>query len=217
MKKLSIILVVLFLSGCAVQKDKFAYLENTAVTDISDAPSLGVPESTDKILTINVGNVAGERLSSMLFSDAPWLDSDGTAANSTLLDGHTASYFQTALTNPLVLGGSYTPTGTWDWTYITGTWPTFNQSTTGNSATSTKLATARTISGQSFDGSANITIPSSGITVDTTDFALNLSSADDTVLKALNTLDDLIAGSVNGLPRRRNTQYRLAKQDGMTH
>ena len=38
------------------------------------------------------------------------------------------------------------------------TWPTFNQSTTGNAGTATKLATARTINGVSFDGSANITI-----------------------------------------------------------
>jgi len=37
-------------------------------------------------------------------------------------------------------------------------WPTFNQSTTGNAATATKLATARTINGVSFDGSTNITI-----------------------------------------------------------
>ncbi len=39
------------------------------------------------------------------------------------------------------------------------TWPTFNQSTTGNAATATKLATARTIGGVSFDGSVNINLP----------------------------------------------------------
>ena len=39
------------------------------------------------------------------------------------------------------------------------TWPTFNQSTTGNADTATKLATARTIGGVSFDGSANINLP----------------------------------------------------------
>lgn len=39
------------------------------------------------------------------------------------------------------------------------TWPTFNQSTAGNAATATKLATARTIGGVSFDGSANINLP----------------------------------------------------------
>ena len=38
--------------------------------------------------------------------------------------------------------------------------PTLNQNTTGNAGTATKLQTARTISGVSFDGSANITVPS---------------------------------------------------------
>ena len=38
------------------------------------------------------------------------------------------------------------------------TWPTFNQNTTGNAATATKLATAVNINGVGFDGSANITI-----------------------------------------------------------
>ena len=41
----------------------------------------------------------------------------------------------------LELGGSYTPTGTWNWTSVVGTWPTFNQSTTGNAATATALST----------------------------------------------------------------------------
>jgi hypothetical protein len=38
------------------------------------------------------------------------------------------------------------------------TWPTFNQSTTGNAATATVLQTARLINGVSFNGSADITI-----------------------------------------------------------
>ena len=38
------------------------------------------------------------------------------------------------------------------------TWPTFNQNTTGNAATATKLATSVSINGVGFDGSANITI-----------------------------------------------------------
>ena len=45
-----------------------------------------------------------------------------------------------------------------DLTSVTNTFPTFNQDTTGNAATATKLATARTINGVSFDGTANITI-----------------------------------------------------------
>jgi hypothetical protein len=45
-----------------------------------------------------------------------------------------------------------------DLTSATNTFPTFNQSTTGNAATATKLATARAINGVSFDGTAAITI-----------------------------------------------------------
>ena len=40
----------------------------------------------------------------------------------------------------LELGGSYTPTGTWNWTSATATWPTFNQNTTGNAGTVTTAA-----------------------------------------------------------------------------
>lgn len=34
----------------------------------------------------------------------------------------------------LELGGSYTPTGTWNWASATATWPTFNQNTSGTAA-----------------------------------------------------------------------------------
>lgn len=68
----------------------------------------------------------------------------------------------------LELGGSYTPTGTWtSLTLVTPvlgtpasgnlancTFPTLNQSTTGSAAT---LTTTRTIWGQNFNGSANVT------------------------------------------------------------
>jgi hypothetical protein len=48
-----------------------------------------------------------------------------------------------------------------DLTSGTNTFPTLNQNTTGNAATATKLATARTINGVSFDGTANITVADS--------------------------------------------------------
>lgn len=48
-----------------------------------------------------------------------------------------------------------------DLTSGTNTFPTFNQSTTGNAATATKLATARNINGVAFDGTANITVADS--------------------------------------------------------
>jgi hypothetical protein len=61
-----------------------------------------------------------------------------------------------ALQTPLVAGTDYlTPTGS-----AAGlvSFPTFNQNTTGNSATSTKLATGRSIQGVLFDGTSDISI-----------------------------------------------------------
>lgn len=61
--------------------------------------------------------------------------------------------------------------------------PTLNQSTTGNAATATKLATAITINGVSFDGSSNITIPTgssytggAGISVSGTTISANAAT-----------------------------------------
>jgi hypothetical protein len=42
----------------------------------------------------------------------------------------------------LELGGSYTPTGTWNWASASVTWPTFNQSTSGTAAIATTTTTA---------------------------------------------------------------------------
>lgn len=43
------------------------------------------------------------------------------------------------------------------------TFPTLNQSTSGNAATATALQTARTLNGTNFDGTANITVPRTGV------------------------------------------------------
>lgn len=57
-----------------------------------------------------------------------------------------------------------------DLTSGTNTFPTFNQNTTGSAA---KLTTARTISGVSFDGTANISIRLDQISTPTADVSLN--------------------------------------------
>jgi hypothetical protein len=66
------------------------------------------------------------------------------------------------VTNGVVTTGSYADPS-WitsiNYSKLTGTVPTWNQSTTGNAATATKLQTARTIGGVSFDGTANINLP----------------------------------------------------------
>jgi len=57
-------------------------------------------------------------------------------------------------------------TGVWQGTAIAASYvATLNQSTTGNAATATALATGRTINGVSFDGTGNITVPAAAGTL----------------------------------------------------
>lgn len=55
--------------------------------------------------------------------------------------------------------------------------PTLNQNTTGNAATATKLATARTINGVSFDGTANINIATKLVVLNRAATSINVSIA----------------------------------------
>ena len=78
--------------------------------------------------------------------DKSWQTLDKTAVGLTNVDNTsdtTKNAASAALTNKDLTSG-------------TNTFPTFNQSTTGNAATATKLQTARTINGVAFDGTANI-------------------------------------------------------------
>jgi hypothetical protein len=83
----------------------------------------------------------------------------------TSIDGNAAT-----VTNGLYSTSSYS-NPTWltaiPYSILSGTIPTWNQSTTGSAAT---LTTTRTIAGISFDGSANITIASTNLS-DTTNIA----------------------------------------------
>ena len=61
------------------------------------------------------------------------------------------------LNKPILFGGSYSD--------LTGTVPIWNQNTTGNAATASKLAAPKNINGVAFDGSSDITITSSATTL----------------------------------------------------
>jgi hypothetical protein len=61
------------------------------------------------------------------------------------------------LNKPILFGGSYSD--------LTGTVPIWNQNTSGNAATATKLAAPKNINGVAFDGSSDITITSSASTL----------------------------------------------------
>src|SRR5215217_79222 len=106
-----------------------------------------------------------------------------------------------------------------DLTSGTNTFPTFNQSTSGNAATATALATPRNINGVAFDGTTNITVAdstkvpttrtvnghalSADVTVTATDVGLgnasNTSDANKPVSTATQTALDLKADLVGGL------------------
>lgn len=60
---------------------------------------------------------------------------------------------------------------------VVGDFPTLNQSTTGNAATATKLASAVTINGTSFDGSSNINIPLPAGSLTGSSLAVNITAA----------------------------------------
>lgn len=78
-------------------------------------------------------------------------------------DTVTKTYVDTGLSGKVATGGALgTPSSG---TLTNCTFPTLNQSTTGNAATATVLATARAINGVNFNGSTAIVIKARDVTV----------------------------------------------------
>jgi hypothetical protein len=112
----------------------------------------------------------------LVAADVPTLNQNTTGSAASLsVVGQTGLFTVTGITTTnriktvrdaddtiLELGGSYTPTGTWNWTTATATWPTFNQNTTGSAGSVANAATFNTSGGAApgttFDGSAARTI-----------------------------------------------------------
>jgi len=103
----------------------------------------------------------------------------------------------------LELGGSYIPTGTWNWTSATVTWPIFNQNTTGSSASCTGNAASATFWG-SYAGIAGptqtrtYTFPDATCTVLTTNASVTVSQGG-TGLSSLAQGDLLYASAADTL------------------
>ena len=72
------------------------------------------------------------------------------------------------------------------------TFPTLNQSTTGNAATATALETGRTINGTTFDGTANITVTAAGSTLTGTSLSATI------VTSSLTSLGTITVGTWQG-------------------
>ena len=112
----------------------------------------------------------------LVAADVPTLNQNTTGSAASLsISGQTGLLTFTGITSTnriktvrdaddtiLELGGSYTPTGTWNWTTATATWPTFNQNTTGSAGSVVNAVTFTNTGGASagttFDGSAARTI-----------------------------------------------------------
>lgn len=124
----------------------------------ADTTSLLSPNtsSTRKFLTqagtgVNGAAPAWDAISS---GDVPTLNQDTTGSATYLKASATTG--KISLTGPTIgttraktvrdandtvleLGGSYTPSGTWNWQSASVTWPTFNQSTSGTAAKATSM------------------------------------------------------------------------------
>ena len=83
---------------------------------------------------------------------------------------------------------------------VASDFPTLNQSTTGNSATTTKLATSININGVAFDGTGDITIAANAGTLTGTSLNSTVVSSSLTSVGSLSnlTVTNTINGSVNG-------------------
>jgi hypothetical protein len=98
---------------------------------------------------------------------------------------------------PLVVGTDYlSPTGSAE--SLTN-FPTFNQNTTGNAATATKLATTKNINGVAFDGSSDITVTVDAGTLTGTTLKSTVSSSSLTSVGPLTGLTVSSDITVNGV------------------
>ncbi len=115
------------------------YDKNTTVADLFSALTTAEVETALGFTPISAsGSITGAAASLSIFGQTGLLSFTG------LTSTNRAKTVRDAADTILELGGSYTPTGIWNFTSLTGTWPTFNQSTTGNATTST---TATNITG----------------------------------------------------------------------
>lgn len=137
----------------------------------------GVMSASDKTKLDGIeAGATGDQTANEILTLLNIVDGSGSGLDADLLDGQEGAYY---------LNASNINAGTIDDARLPDT---ITSSITGNSATATKLATARTINGVSFDGSANITVSDST--------AVKLTG--NQTIAGIKTFSSTISGSING-------------------
>ena len=175
----------------------------------------------------------------LVAADVPTLNQNTTGSAASLsVVGQTGLFTVTGITTTnrtktvrdaddtlLELGGSYTPTGTWNWTTATATWPTFNQNTTGSAGSVVNAVTFTNTgggaAGTTFNGSTAVTIDYSTVGAPKADgtgasgtWGISISGNADTATTATN----IAAGAQGSVPYQSaaGTTAFLAKDTNAT-
>ena len=165
------------LTNLAVTNPINGNITGNAATVTTNANLTGVVTSIGNATSIANGSISNSMLANTAVSNLSGINTGDNAVNSnysSLVSNatHTGDATgSTTLTVVRINGTSLAALATGILKNTTGTgvpsiavagdFPILNQSTSGNAATATKLATARNINGISFDGSADITISAS--------------------------------------------------------
>lgn len=141
-------------------------------TTLTETGNTNVTLPTSGTLITSTGNTSGSAADLSISGQTGLLSFTGiTSTNRT-------KTVRDAADTLLELGGTYTPTGTWNWGSASVTWPTFNQNTTGSAGsvaasaiTGTTLASGVTASSlTSFGSSIALGTPASGNLSNTTGY-----------------------------------------------
>ena len=183
-----------------------------AATVTTNANLTGVVTSIGNLTSIASGAITNSMIANTAVASLTGVNTGDNAVNSnysSLVSNatHTGDATgSTALTVVRINGTSLAGLNTGILKNTTGTgvpsiavasdFPTLNQSTTGNAATTTKLASSRNINGVAFDGTADITITANAGTL--TGTSLN-STVINSSLTSVGTLSNLtVTNSING-------------------
>ena len=134
-------------------------VSNSPVTSSGTLTGAWATQAANYVLAgPTTGPAATPSFRALVAADVPTLNQNTTGSAASLsISGQVGLLTFTGLTSTnriktvrdaddtvLELGGSYTPTGAWNWATATVTWPTFNQNTTGQAGSVANALTAGT-------------------------------------------------------------------------